>query len=1186
MDTLSIVLILVALLVIVLVVLNFGNKKLANNISVLEQTIETKDKSIIYYMQTYEDAREAVMKDEEKEQNLQKSYQEITELTTQKGELETKLQQMETKVFDLKNAHKDVVEEVTEKIFMIEKDAAKRKQAFNAGEEEFLLRVDALEEDKESLQKELVSQQKEMSLHLDAFADLDRSKTLLETDFVESRAKHTLAIEAGEQAHAKIIEDVTEKIFVIEKNIAIKDANIVELEKKYEALTVQSKQKLEEYETTLLSSRGTYENFESEHKQYVEEKNQEIEELKANIATLKQNSHEDSERDGQNILSLENKLMQEVEKYAKFEQKYNSDISELEKEEEALTKLVEDNERAFRTYKEESIDKVSSLEKTLEMKNASLKDIHGEYENYQATSEVEINTLRTLNETLKKDDETLQIEYDAYKKEKDKKIELLKQDINFLESKYKKFDEEQSIVKKNFELKIEEYIHKVQMKDDALRTMQEEKEKNDAVHNKNILVLENSLNKADETYTLLKQETNTKVTGLEDSIKEREVEIGKLQNQIESLEIQYQDKITSLDEKMQSEREKHVHEQDETKEKLDVTIKEYKEEIAEFVTNLETEKNMNATMVEAFDKEREENLALKNKLEEELEKMTIEKETLLGTVEEQDEKIMILIKNHEMIMHKKQDQVSKLFEQIQKFSQTIKSNKTDYEALTQSHENTQSELTVVNGLLQKKEQEQKTLNTTFEAYKRKSQETEERHIAYQEEQEILLAQMEEVKNTQIDKLEEERKALDALRIEMKKSEKKAVDEKQEYKNKILESNQKLDTVTMSSVLKEKEIARLTTEKNQVELTLKEEIEQSEKMMKNLKLELDIVLEEKEALDEQFSKMEDENQSKLSEVSKLLDEKEKVQEVLSIAFDSYKTKSQQREESDLKEKETQEHKLEEERKVLATLRLEMNTATKTIALKESEIKTLSDKVIAIGDKAIQEVEELESEIKTVNIQKDNVEKQLKAELLQKKNLLKEQEKFVNTGLLHKEKVKQLEVSIAKQKQRVGSLEDENLQKNKALDKTFSELDNLGKLHDKTLLESKEEMTALLEKHNEHKRSVNEKLDTLAIEIENKSVELVTLQDMKNKGDSEIDRLGEMFQTQLDINEQNIIKFKEDLESKHKTIETLKASQEQINIPTIHSEVLDLLEKGVKKKKIAKKFDLSVMDIDFIIAMHKQ
>jgi len=1198
-DTLSIVLILVALLVIVLVGLNFGNKKLANHISVLEQTIETKDESIIYYMQTYEAAREAVMKDEEKEQNLQKSHQKIAELTAQRDELENKIQHKEIKIFDLESAHKDVVEEVTEKIFVIEKAALEREQEFEINKQDFLLRVDALEEDKKGLKKELAVQKKEVFRHLEVLNDLNKDKTLLEEELVQNTSKHTMSMKKMEQAHEKVIENVTEQIFVLEKNLILKDSNISKLEKKNEEDTLQNQKKLDVYETSLLESQSKCDNLEEEHKQFVKEKNQEIRDLKDSIISQKKTSQELSDRQEKKIFSLENKLILETEKYAKFEQKYSKDLSVAKKKEEALYAELEENKSALSAYKEESINKVSLLEKTLELKNKSIKDISQEYEKYKVTSEAKIKTHIALYETLKKDDEALKIEYATYQKKKDEQIELLEERLNLSELKYKKFKEEQSIVIKEFESKVEEYIHKVHMQDEALLNSQKEKEENDVRHKGNVLALENSLSQVYEKYDALKEETSTRTTELEGSIKERDVEIGKLQTQMSALEIKYQDKITSLEKRMQNEKEKHTHEQHIVQEKFEATINEHELEIAKVMTNLESEKNMHAVMIEAFEKEKKENLILKNKLEEELMNMEIEKKKLIGTIEEQNEKIVTLIKIHEENMHKKQDQVSKLFEEIQKFSQIIKRNKADYEALTRSYENTQSDLASVSGQLQEEGQKQEALNATFEAYKIKSQEMEENHIAYQEEQAMLLEQMEEAKNTQIDKLENERKALATLHAEMKVSEKKAADEKEKYDKKILESNQELDSVIQSSALKDNEIDKLMTEKNKVELTLKEHIEQSAKMMENFKLELDLVLEDKKTLDEKFSKMQDENQSKLSEMNKLLKEKEKVEEELTRTFDSYKTKSQQREESNLKyknkqaallfemtkEKEIQENKLEEERKTLAALRLEIDNEQKTIVLKENEIKKLSDEVSRIGDKAVQEVQALESELKTLNIQKANAEKQLQLEMIQRNKLLKEQEKFANVTLLHNEKVKQLELSISKHQQRVGSLEDENFQKSKALDEILSELESVQKNNNEILLASKEERESLLLKHNENKANVEMEINTLTLELENKNVELEKLKDMKDNSDSEIAHLREMFQTQLDINEQNIIKFKEKLESKHETIAKLKASKEYINKPIIHGEVLELLEKGVKKKKIAKKFDLSVMDIDFIIAVNK-
>ena len=495
-----------------------------------------------------------------------------------------------------------------------------------------------------------------------------------------------------------------------------------------------------------------------------------------------------------------------------------------------------------------------------------------------------------------------------------------------------------------------------------------------------------------------------------------------------------------------------------------------------------------------------------------------------------------------------------------------------------------------------------------------SQEKEDSHNVYKKEQAMLLTQMEEEKNTQIRKFEEERKTLFALRMQIKETEKKTADEKLAYEKKTLENDNKLSTVTETIEIKENEIGRLKTENNKVTLRLKESIAQSEKMIEKLKLEAKLVLEEKQALGMTLSETQNKSQLALTDMRALLKKKEKEQKDLNHTFETYKTKSHQETKTNKqeqeailleikKEKEVQNRKLEEERRALSVLRVELkkvernsadkklenektlNAVTKTIALKENEINTLTDEMTQIGDKAMQELKVLEGQIKTLHTEKDKIEEQLQLEVTHKQNILKEQEKFANETLLVNEKVKQLELSNHKYEQSVGNLEDINTQKSKALSELSLELESVQKLYDETLAIGEEERESLDTKLNDYKQEANEKVSALNVDIDNRNVELAKLKEMKEKGESEIASLREMFQTQLDINEQNIIKFKEKLESEQKTIAKLKKSKEYIHKPTLNREVLNLLDKGVKKKKIAKKFDLSVMDIDFIIALKK-
>jgi len=134
-NILIVVLILVFVLMIILIFLDKKNSRLSDNISVLEQAIESQKETIDYLKETHESSQKAIkehvaQKKEIKiktkqisilEREVEANTEQISRLQKDKRFLEKNLQEEKKSIVELEAIHEGEIDEITEKILSLEK---------------------------------------------------------------------------------------------------------------------------------------------------------------------------------------------------------------------------------------------------------------------------------------------------------------------------------------------------------------------------------------------------------------------------------------------------------------------------------------------------------------------------------------------------------------------------------------------------------------------------------------------------------------------------------------------------------------------------------------------------------------------------------------------------------------------------------------------------------------------------------------------------------------------------------------------------------------------------------------------------------------------------------------------------------------------------------------------------------
>jgi len=119
-DVPVIVFVLLFFLVLILILLHKSNKKYADKISVLEQTVELKAESLSSMKEIYAESKKVLAKSKAQQEDIESKKKVILTLKETKYKLEDTIRKQAKEQEQQKRLHEDVINEVTAKIVALE----------------------------------------------------------------------------------------------------------------------------------------------------------------------------------------------------------------------------------------------------------------------------------------------------------------------------------------------------------------------------------------------------------------------------------------------------------------------------------------------------------------------------------------------------------------------------------------------------------------------------------------------------------------------------------------------------------------------------------------------------------------------------------------------------------------------------------------------------------------------------------------------------------------------------------------------------------------------------------------------------------------------------------------------------------------------------------------------------------
>ena len=355
MNLLIVILVLVFFLALVLLGLDHRNRKLRGEISVLEQIIDAKDESFALYMDTYKISQEALQEDEKRNKKLKKKDEEIATFKNEIALLHNDCMSKENQIFDLEQGHKKIIDDVTEKIFLLEKQTAKQNDMLVMMQQEYKLEIETQEKEKKRLKEVLTSNEKDIQ-------KLKLDKMMIEKSFTNLDSMHKLDLENERQSHESVVANMSEIIFNLEKSILQHDEEKVVL---YEEHNVVNK--------ALNTIEKKYKDITQRHTQYVQESKQQLK-------------------------SLEEKML-------KLDVEYTSKIQQLHSALEVKEERLEKSNQVYSDVKKKYSDTVQAFELKIKdlLHEIDIKDEQNVnlQEELKQMGDTTNNAMQKLNETLK-----------------------------------------------------------------------------------------------------------------------------------------------------------------------------------------------------------------------------------------------------------------------------------------------------------------------------------------------------------------------------------------------------------------------------------------------------------------------------------------------------------------------------------------------------------------------------------------------------------------------------------------------------------------------------------------------------------------------------------------------------------------------------------------------------------------
>ena len=435
------------LLVIILILLHRSNKKFADKISILEQTVELKAESLSSMKEIYAESKKVLAKSKEQQKDIERKEEVILALEETKVKLKTIIDNQNEEKEQLKRSHEDVIVKVTEKIVALEYSTAKNESIANEFKVKYKETVQKAENSRHIFEQKAETLLKEKNLRIKIEAKLQEYEEIVK-DFNKEKTLHD------------------EKIIRLQKTISDTERKMVELNKIQESTVKQSKDKIFSLEQSLEAKKEIITKLESNNEERLKQIKTLEKTLKEKTETIIQYEKRDEEAINENtkLLSTLKKTIEEKDAKIIMLESAHQDLLVLEKSlklekesvEEELKGIVTKNDEILKQLNHDMVtnerqyeELIISLKKELQTKDDMMKKLQNDHktskEEHNKETRMQKAKMLTLSEEikyLKKKDQQIQIAFEKEIQILENVVEHQDKSISELEFSQKDKDDE------------------------------------------------------------------------------------------------------------------------------------------------------------------------------------------------------------------------------------------------------------------------------------------------------------------------------------------------------------------------------------------------------------------------------------------------------------------------------------------------------------------------------------------------------------------------------------------------------------------------------------------------------------------------------------------------------------------------------------------------------------------------
>lgn len=400
-DVPIIIFVLLFILVLILIFLHRSNKKFADKISVLEQTVELKAESLSSMKEIYTESKKVLEKSQHQEKDIESKKKVILELEETKSSLENSMQKKIGEMQQLEHIHENIIEEVTQKIFDIEKASAEKDDANNALKMIHKEAVEKLEE-KHLLLTQTLMQREEAIKTLELAHQKTKEKNQKEKDALLENIK-TLKAE-----HFEILEQAKEEKESLEKLLMLEQENVLQMKErdcialeKAEASRLLRENIIQEKEADFISFEEKYNESMRVNQEKIQVLENRILEKEKKLTALIEDHKDEINKMKVTEASLQKALVLEKETISQHKMAQSKEREDAENMRLAQEKQIVVLLEASQTRDNENIQQKNILEKQIETQQYELEKLQVAYDNVLEVSEKQHKMLLQKEKDIK-----------------------------------------------------------------------------------------------------------------------------------------------------------------------------------------------------------------------------------------------------------------------------------------------------------------------------------------------------------------------------------------------------------------------------------------------------------------------------------------------------------------------------------------------------------------------------------------------------------------------------------------------------------------------------------------------------------------------------------------------------------------------------------------------------------------